>query len=434
MRDFKDEGRVLRLVDSYEQIFIAYSGGMDSSVLLHSIANVANKNVKSKIIAVHVNHKISDDADIWVEHCRSFCDKLGVRIIVREFPGCLNFQGKSMEAVLRQRRYEIFSELLTIKNSVIVTAHHADDQVETLLLQLFRGGGIRGLMAMPEKTEFSKGYLVRPLLNLRREELLDYAQLHDLSWVEDNSNYDDRFNRNYLRNHLIPLVKKRWPGLVKTVTRTCRHLADTNKVLEGLAERNLARIKISSEIIDIEKLINLNFEDQKEVIRFWLRSLSFSMPSELKMRAIINTVIHSSYDANPILGWPGVEIRRFGWRLYAMKPLKFHDNSVVLSFLNGRAVLPDSFEVLNIDFDERKAIYNLSDFRVAFRKGGEQLSLEGRKGRRSLKKLMQEWFIPPWLRDRIPLIYCDNEIVAVVGYYCASWLKIKIEKVDENKL
>ena len=422
-----DKKKVLTLVAPYREIFLAYSGGLDSSVLLHLLVNFRKINGDLNILAVHINHNVNPRSDCWAKHCESVCKQWEVPYIVEALPDHLDYGGKSIEEVLRQWRYKIFSQLLP-KGGALLTAHHADDQAETIFLRLLRGAGARGLVAMVEKTFFAQGYLLRPLLFYRRKDLLAYAIAHNLEWVEDDSNFDDSFDRNYLRRNILPLVEKRWPGFVKTVGRSGRHLAETSDLMDTLAERDLVEVAVARDVIDVIKLRGLTVARQKNLLRFWLRTIMLPVPSEVKIREVLTNILHARYDANPLVNWSGAEIRRFRNLIYGISPLEPHDNSLVIPFVENKAQLPGSMGTLVMSFSNHRKMEDYSNFSVRFRQGGEKVELIKRGGSHSLAKLMQEWAIPPWLRNRIPLVYDgDDKIISVFGYHQIVGMEISLE-------
>ena len=431
-------GKFSSLTSSYKKIIVAYSGGLDSHVLLHLLVN--SSIAKSKITALHVNHNISPNSKKWATHCQRVCEKLKVKYVTRDLE-VTDFSKKSKEEVLRNLRYEIFADVLP-KGAALLTAHHADDQAETLLLQLFRGGGPKGLAGMPEKIKFAKGYLMRPLLGFSRCDLEQYAKKHKLKWIDDESNFDTKFDRNFIRHKLMPKIQKNWPGAVTALNRSASHCAEAAELLEVLAEKDLEEVALHCHprvdgdpekmIINITPLKKLSLTRQKNVIRFWLGKPNLPLPSETKLNEIIRTVVNSRYDRMPVVEWKGAEVRRFRNNLYAMPPLAPHDNKQVLFFSGKSLKLPGGLGALKIKTSSSsppkirgdKLSGNPVEFKlnpkkleVRFRQGGEKIKLPGRRGTHDLKKLMQEWDIPPWQRDRIPIVYYDEKIVAVVGYY-----------------
>jgi tRNA(Ile)-lysidine synthase len=407
-----------------KKILIAYSGGLDSHALLHLLVQLRKTQPKLQLVAIHINHNLSLNAKLWTKHCKKICKNLRVRCIIKSVKAKVKFKDYSPEEIARKLRYEAFAENLP-KNAVLVTAHHADDQAETLLLQLFRGAGPKGLAAMPTKAKFGKGWLVRPLLCFSREELLQYAKEYKLRWIEDESNADIKFQRNLIRHKLMPIIRKTWPGITTTLNRAATLCAAANELLEDLAAEDLVNAVSDKGALAIGALKKLSLARQKNVLRFWLNTLHLPIPSEAKLNEIIRTVINSRSDAKPLVCWQGIEIRRFQNYLYAMAQLLLHDKKQILQFNLRRPLkLPGNLGVLHAKTSKKfLATFKSKKFTVQFRRGGEKLKLSKRQGTRELKKLMQEWQIPPWLRDRTPLVYCGNEIIAVVGYYCIDGMQ-----------
>jgi tRNA(Ile)-lysidine synthase len=407
--------QVTDLLATYKKIFIAYSGGIDSHVLLHLIVNwqYCKKNIK--LFAVHINHNISPNSHQWQLHCRRTCYKLGITYITKTIPRNLTNNISSPEETLRNLRYKIFAKILP-SNACLLTAHQADDQAETLLLQLFRGTGIKGLAAMPEKIKFAEGFLVRPLLKQKREDILCYANRHKLEWIEDESNTDIGLTRNFIRYKLFPIIRKKWSSIVTTLNRVSLHCAEANELLSLLGRTDLKKILRQPNIINTFLLKKLSIIRQKNVLRLWLHQLNLPLPSSAKLSEIIRTVVNSRYDKTPIVKWSGAEVRRFRHNLYAMTPLSQHDNKVILFFSKKTLKLPSNLGNLKVKLTPKTKL-RLEKIKVGFRRGGEKIKIPGRIGSHNLKKLMQEWEIPPWLRDRTPLIYNNKTIIAVVGYY-----------------
>jgi tRNA(Ile)-lysidine synthase len=310
----KLRNNLLRLTHS-NKLLVAYSGGMDSHVLLHSL-----QSLNFELRAVHIHHGLSENADLWVEHCHKVCVDLEIEFIVKYIN--IKIGKHSPEAIARELRYDEFKKLLS-KGECLVTAHHADDQVETLLLQLFRGSGPKGLAAMPERKGFTHGDLLRPLLEFSRAELHQYAQQNNLKWIEDESNENIGIDRNFVRHKLMPLIKKKWPGTLKTLSRSAEHCAEAGELLVILAEQDYANIQGSKpNTLSIRKLLALNPARQNNVIRYWLHKLNFPTPSSIKLKHIKTDILNCRIDANPVVNWPGTEIRRYRDDLYVMLPLK----------------------------------------------------------------------------------------------------------------
>lgn len=424
----KADIKILSFLGNSKKIFIAYSGGLDSHVLLHLLVQLRMVRPKLQLTAIHVNHNLSSNAKQWTKHCKKICKELLVECIVKNVNAKIKIKDYSPEEIARKLRYEAFAENLP-KNAVLVTAHQANDQAETLLLQLFRGAGPKGLAAMPIKVKFGKGWLVRPLLGFSREELLQYAKEYKLKWIEDESNADIKFDRNLIRHKLMPIIRKNWPGITTTLNRAASLCAAANDLLENLAAEDLANVTGDKNTINIEELKNLPLMRQNNVLRFWLHTLHLSTPSEAKLNEIVRTMVNSRGDANPVVQWQGTEIRRFQNYLHAMSPLLPHDKKQVLQFdLKRPLKLPGNLGVLRAKVSKKfLADFKGKKFTVQFRQGGEKLKLSNRQGTHQLKKLMQEWQVPSWLRDRIPLVYCGSEIIAVVGCYSVAGLRFQFQ-------
>jgi tRNA(Ile)-lysidine synthase len=311
-----------------KKFLIAYSGGMDSHVLLHSM----QQHPEFQLRAVHVHHGLSKNADQWVEHCRKICSDLNIEFIVK-YISVKPSKKHSPEALARELRYQEFAQLLQ-KDECLLTAHHANDQAETLLLQMFRGSGPKGLAAMPEHKGFMSGSLIRPLLEFSRADLHTYAIQNNLNWIEDESNENIGLDRNFIRHKLMPIIKQKWLGILKTLSRVADHCASASELLTILAEQDYAKIQGSKpNTLSIKKLLQLNSAGQNNVIRYWLHKLDFPTPTSIKLEHIKTDVLLCRADANPIVHWPGVEIRRYRDDLYAMLPIK---KSVKIPRQSGR--------------------------------------------------------------------------------------------------
>jgi tRNA(Ile)-lysidine synthase len=391
-----------KLLSPYKQIFIAYSGGVDSHVLLHLLSAVFDDKKNVKLIAIHINHNISPNAKKWSTHCARICKKLKIKYISKNIPRGIKQNKESLEEFLRNRRYEIFAKILPA-NSCLVTAHHADDQAETLLLQLFRGAGPKGLSAMSEKIKFGKGWLVRPLLDLSRKDILLYAKKHRLKWIEDESNVNIKFDRNFVRHNLVPLIQKRWPSIINTLNRVAKHCWEATELLNIQAREDWQRVLIKNDpaILDVTLLKKLSLVRQKNLLRFWLHLQNLPMPSEVKLMEVIRTVINSRYDAMPVVKWFGAEVRRFRNDLYAMLPMSANLKKLSPVALNKiKANLAQDLKL-----DPKK-------IKIKFRAACGKVKVKGRLGRHDLKKLMQEWGMPPWMRAKVPLVFYEDELIA----------------------
>ncbi|MFA6409590.1 MAG: tRNA lysidine(34) synthetase TilS [Gammaproteobacteria bacterium] len=413
-----------KLLQNAKRIFIAYSGGIDSHVLLHNVVQNRTAFPKSEIVAIHIDHEIYPDSKKWSLHCRKICQKLGVKIIIKKIAVKKKLQkGQSIEEVARTLRYQAFASSLK-KGDVLLSAHHSTDQAETLLLQLLRGAGVKGLAAMPAVSKLGDGTLIRPLLDCSRQDLETYAKKHSLNWIEDQSNADTKFARNYLRQKIIPALKKYWPSAEKTLTRVTIHAAEASNILEELAVLDYEKIQGSKKnLLSQKKLKLLSEARQRNVLRYAIHSLGFSMPSSAKMQDIQKNILESRYDKTPLVAWGEAEMRRYGDDIYILKSSKkISFKPILWKNLNKPLVLPDSIGILHCENCSEKTAKALKNkISVRWRTGAESIKIPKRNGTHSLKKLLQEWRIPPWQRTKIPLIYYGDKIIEIVGYACSEY-------------
>jgi len=414
----------LSSLTSSKSFLIAYSGGLDSHVLLHLMKTISQTS-DINIRALYVNHGLQKEADSWAKHCQKICQNMQIPFDIVKLTLDLT-TGESIEAVARNGRYQVLKKSLQ-KDEVLLTAHHQNDQAETLLLQLFRGAGVDGLAAMPKIAAFGLGQQLRPLLSFNRNELADYAQHHHLTYIEDPSNQDQRFDRNYLRHHIYPLLQQRWQGITKVLARTTEIQAETAHLLDELAAEDFDKIVRTSGyknnnkdcVISITALMTLSAPRQKLVLRYWIKQHGFLMPSAKKLQHLFKDVIHSKQDASPLLTWQGVEVRRFQNRLYIMSPLnKFDSTQVIRWNIKTNIVIPEldlelQADALKVLLKNQKKPDKNTAITVRFRNGGEKLFDVEKRINVSLKNYFQDGAIPPWQRSRIPLIYLGETLIHV---------------------
>lgn len=434
---------VSRLLDRLEaallampahRYWIAYSGGIDSHVLLHAAATLSPQ-LKGSVNAVHVNHGLNPASSQWAAHCVATCDALDVPSHIFSVNAKPD-KGESPEAAARVARYDAFAQLIEA-GDCLLTAHHQEDQAETLLLQLLRGAGPHGLAAMPRHVPFAKGSLGRPMLAFSQQAIEQYASDKLLHWIEDPSNRETDFERNYLRHEVIPKLKSHWPAYAKTVARSAAHCAEAAGLLDQLAADDLVTVSGNeqsvSDSLPLHKLQQISGERRRNLLRLWLRSLNLPIVSKAVMGEIESTLIAAREDASPLVSWPGGEMRRYRDRLYAMTPLDPLDELTVIPWqwqqpLQLPAGLGRLGAAVSECVDRKSAGVNLDQCRalpmtIRFRGGGERCQLPGRAHRHALKGLMQEAGIPPWQRSRIPLIYLGEQLAAVVGhFYCEPFV------------
>ncbi len=396
-------------LEGFSKLIVGFSGGLDSTVLLQVLAS--QSSLKEKILAVHVNHGISEHAKQWQNHCQEYCFQLGVDFITEN----VSFDRSSnIEEGARTARYQVFTSLLTTQDCLVL-GHHLNDQAETVLLQLFRGAGVDGLAAMTELSEIASGSLSRPFLAYSREQLEHYAQLNKLTWVEDESNTDIAYSRNYLRQEIIPSLMSKWPGVVSNLARTAAHCQQAKTNLDDLALIDGKDAFATPNILSIEPIKNLSIERLTNVIRFWLKNNQVRLPSTQTFQRIIHEVIWASSDAMPLVAWDDIQVRRYQNRLYLDRKSSIIDELLGIEWLE----FPKPLKLPHTNLCAKQQKQGLlippgAKIEVRFRQGGEELRLHGQT--KKLKTLFQEWGVQPWLRENIPLIYINGQFAAVVGY------------------
>lgn len=411
--------KVLGRFPPCRRVWVAYSGGLDSHVLLHAAA--ALRTCLGKVLAVHVDHGLNPASAFWSGHCVEVCKNLDVPIRVLHVEARAA-PGESPEAAARAARYRAFREVIE-EGDCLLTAQHQDDQAETFLLQLLRGAGPRGAAGMPQVAPFGLGWIIRPLLSFPRAALRGYAERHGLHWVDDPSNFDTEFDRNFLRHEITPRLTQRWPAAARTLSRAAEHNAEAFKVLESVAQDDLHQMRGDRlGTVSVAALRALDEARCRNVLRFWLREQKLPIPSQAQLTHIVRDVLAAAEDAVPCVHWPGAEIRRYRGLLYAMPSRLPHASDAVLNWDtqyplelpggNGWLVAHET-----VGTGLRTEIVRTSRITVRFRRGGERCRPAGRGQTHALKKLLQEAGVPPWERDRIPLIYADDRLAMVVGFW-----------------
>jgi tRNA(Ile)-lysidine synthase len=403
---------------------VAYSGGLDSTVLLHALHAVSKLSDGIILRAVHINHGWHVDAHQWAEHCAAVCHDLEIACQVQTLSG-VEVGGEGREAAARRARYQVFEDSL-MPDEVLFTAHHQDDQVETVMLRLLRGAGPKGIGSIAERGRFGGGWLVRPLLGFGRQDLERYARDAKLTWIDDPSNADTTLDRNYLRHTVLPALRRRWPGMGETLGRAARLSAEAAGLLEVLAESDRREI-MPGDTVDVAMLGKLSADRQRNALRHILAGRGLSVPSESVLHTGLQQLTTAATDRQPLMSWPGGQIRRYRGHLYFLAD---DPQSATCSLpdeyaWDGRQALEMGAVRGRLRF-ERAAAGGLmlretgEPMTVRFRRGGERIREPGHAHHKTLKKLFQAGGILPWMRGQMPLLYRGDNLMAVADRWFAA--------------
>jgi tRNA(Ile)-lysidine synthase len=398
------------------KLLLALSGGLDSTVLLHLLVDVS-KTLPFQLQAQHIHHGLSKNADAWANFCEETCQKLNTPFSVSHIKINKN-SGLGIEATARAERYKA---LLAVDADLVCLAHHQDDQAETLLLQLARGAGVKGLASMP----FISEKLLRPLLDVPRSQLEAYAKQHQLTWIEDESNRDTKFDRNFMRHEIVPVLVKQYPAIKQTISRSAQHMAEAASLLDELAQQdvNSALQHQHKQQLALAPLTDLSLARVKNVLRWWLQQNNMETPSAAKLQQIVQQLLLAKTDAMIKITLSASHIlRRFQGSAYITKKVQegdhlFNRAQFSLPWQGEQVIiLPDQSRLfftqklgagINMQFIEN------SRLTIAYRQGKKTIKPEINRPSRSLKSLFQTTNIAPWQRERQPLLFIDADLVAM---------------------
>lgn len=434
----------LRVTSPHEAIAIACSGGLDSMVLLHLAAAYARAHGVA-LHVLHVHHGLSSNADAWLDHVEAASATIGARFEARRVD--VKHSGTGTEAAARKLRYAALGALCSAHGAeLMLTAHHLDDQAETVLLQLLRGSGTAGLSGMdaanaaPDLLGNPALVMARPLLQHSRAELEHYAAAHAIHWVEDESNADPRFARNALRHQVMPALAQAFPGFQQRFARSAAHAQSAQRLLTELAEQDL-RASSLGDALDVAVLRTLSLDRVTNLLRHWFHVRGLSMPSTAWLSELVTQLLEARADAQLLVTHPECHLRRHRERLYITPKLpelagmRDPDDEGIegMAVREGQAFtwtgeaqldFPDYGGVLYFDAAESgldAAWLQTHPLQIDFRKGGERLRLAPNRPTRSLKAHYQSSDVPAWERPRLPVVWSGKALLfaAGIGADCA---------------
>ncbi len=410
----------------HSKIVLALSGGVDSRVLLELLRLLKQNDDHWHICAVHVHHGLSENADKWQRKCKTWCLSSDIEYFCEKVQ--LSPQPRqSLEQLARDARYQALAKYVD-QQTILVTGHHADDQLETLMLALKRGSGPKGLSAMGTVSEFALGKLLRPLLNVERDAIEAYAIAAKLEWVDDESNQDTSFDRNFLRHQVSPVLKARWPSIAVAASRSAMLCADQESLLSELLEPDYQRC-FASDTAYLAQLATCSELKQKQLLRMWIERQGGLMPSASQLEQLLEQVHGAATDKLPVIQLGDYQIRRYRQQLYWLKEVANIPDFQAPLRLNQWLELPNGQGQLGlfdaqIDLELVEEVWqigitsvDLESLTVSYSSTGLSAKPVGRSGTRPLKKLWHEFQIPPWRRQQNPIVLSGDNVVCVAGLF-----------------
>ena len=432
-------------------VVLGYSGGVDSEVLAFILAEYAKQHPHMKVRLIYVHHGLSVNADDWQQHCQMQAEQYQLPFIAKQVEVEQGAR-KSLEAEARKVRYQAFKQEMHA-GDVLLTAHHQDDQLETLLLALKRGQGPKGLSAMAEQQPLDDGFWqLRPLLNFSKQQIIDFAAQHKLKHIEDESNQDTQFERNFLRQDIIPLLKQRWPAIALTASRSAKLCTEQQQLLNEISQEKVAEFiqtsKYANRVFNLHGFYELSPAWQRQLFRTFLDIEKLPIPSKVQLDEILKQLLYAKEDAQVNIKVSGLVVRRFKQQVFCWSYLQndatdLKDKTIEIS----QILSADTKKVINLSAREQLSIKLIDKSILASGNAGVRLpvqqenvslrfSLSGnylcyphfRHKPRKLNKLWQELDVPPWIRRRIPLIFYNEKLVAAAGL----WVEKSAQEFSEK--
>lgn len=389
---------------------VGFSGGLDSSVLLHRLAHGLADDARAALRAIHVHHGLEPQADAWAAHCEAACAALGVGIDIVHVDVDRR-SGDGLEAAARHARYAAFAARLPV-DGVLVLGHHRADQAETFLLRALRASGPDGLAGIPPARPFAGGWLWRPLLTQPRDALLAYATAHGLRWIEDPGNARDDADRNFLRNRVLPLLRERWPGADVAFSAAAALQGDTVALLDDEDARALADARtLDPAVLRVQPLQALPAPRLARVLRRWTASLALAPLPASGLAWCAATLEHPADDRQPRFDWAGCRLQRWRDLLRGTRPLPPLPDGFTAPWGGIAPLRLPGGDLLYLQGEAPAAM----PWRVHARRGGERIRLPGRTHSHALKHVLQALAIPPWVRARLPLLSDANGCLLAAG-------------------
>ncbi|MFU2123363.1 tRNA lysidine(34) synthetase TilS [Gallibacterium anatis] len=403
---------------------VGLSGGVDSTVLLHLFVRLSEQ-MPLKFRAIHIHHGISNNSDYWLDHCRQLCQQFNVSFCFEK----VQIQDHSnIEAQARQARYQAIQQHLN-HNEMLVTAHHLDDQSETFLLALKRGSGVKGLAAMPTLSRLFSVPIFRPLLSVTRRQLEQYLAENQLTAIFDESNDNLRYERNFLRHQVLPLLRQRWAMIDQAIVRSAQHCAEQEQLLEELLQPLFQQHLMQDNSLNLKGFLDYSLRKQRYLLRYWFAHLQQPMLSQKQLQVLLDEVVGAKNDRQPELQLNQKVVRRYQQQLY-LTPIYQDLRTIKLPIQSGESVsLPDNLGELRCEqqpqqlcfaWQQQQLILPLPQAPYRITVGfhySKTVKIKANTKHTDIKKVWQMLAVPPWQRNRIPLIFINDRLQGAVGYF-----------------
>ena len=426
--------RLQQLAPNQTQFLIGFSGGLDSTALLALFAKLREKQPHFQLRAIHIHHGLSSNADAWATHCENLCQQFQIPLLIQRVN--VNM-ANGIEAGARQARYEAIAQHI-FHQEWLATAHHLQDQTETFFLALKRGSGLQGLSAMQAQSTVYNVPIFRPLLSFNRQQLLNFVQQQGITWIEDESNADNQYDRNFLRNQILPDLRQRWGHFDSAVQRCAQHCYEQQQLLnELLAEEYQKNVDKTDRTFKVQHFADYSAIKQRALLRLWLQECGVAMPSLVQLEHLISDVIFAKPDTQPQFRLENNIVRRYQHKLFITPIFTDISSNDIEAELDKPIALPDNLGTLRLQktlqkmtalwHDENGNIYKetlalpLEGTKVWIRFGySGKVKLTPKGVNQDIKKVWQNLNVPPWQRQRIPLIFYDDKLQSAVGFFTVS--------------
>jgi len=422
--------KAIKAIPANQRYVIALSGGLDSMALLYFTLTYL-KGQNADVVALHVHHGLSSSADSWADYCRLSCQLLGIEYCVEEVEVTPN--GKGLEAAARKARYQVFEAYLS-EGGILLQGHHQNDQAETVLMRMLRGSGPEGLAGIPPQRELAAGQLFRPWLDVPRSLLRQQAEQFNLGWIDDESNTDTQYDRNFIRHRILPLLQARWPETLNSLTRVSERAAQAHQQISIWSKTRLDALLSpyywQDKALMLAALSQYPEHEQRILVRHWLDAQRLEHPPEAVFERIWRELIPAHNSAQPELRWGQNRLRRYQGCLFYLSPSAANEEEI--EYCYDLAVFPEDLPQMltlghrNLRFDLLPANAAIPDNAcllrlpvqgesvvVRTRTGGESLRLPGSRHSKALKKILQDQHVPPWRRQGLPLIFYGEALASI---------------------